>query len=222
VAQVELHDESSDCGAGEAFDTLLIDLDGDGALDLAVRQHKWDSHGCEDWDGGNEDETTFAVKLWKGREFVLSDSFPKEKIESLFKSAGHAMLPDLPRDQHTLQCGTAAQKSRQPTVPVAPNSDRRAAGDDVELPEATVFHLMLRSSEHAGSLLNWYAPEMEKRGAKRVGDMYVDDNLVHSGGFGRDGTAAPKDPTKPGIWMQVFESDRETLVDIWESVPKAR
>jgi hypothetical protein len=121
-----------------------------------------------------------------------------------------------------LLCAVGCKASPKPTVPIAPNSDRMPSSENIELPGATVFHVMLRSTDHTGPLMNFYAPEMEKRGAKRAGDTYSDDNLVHNGGFGRDGTATPKDPTRPGVWMMVAESDRETQVDIWESVPKNR
>jgi hypothetical protein len=114
LARAELYSRSSDCGAGFQRDTVLIDLDGDGVLDLAMREHTWDSHQCEDWDGGNEDETKFVVYLWKGMQFAPSDSFPEKKIKSLFESAGHAMFPELPRDQRTLLCGTALSADPPP------------------------------------------------------------------------------------------------------------
>jgi hypothetical protein len=30
-----------------------------------------------------------------------------------------------------------------------------------------------------------------------------------------------KDASRPGIWLQVFETPEETRIDIWENVPKA-
>jgi hypothetical protein len=59
------------------------------------------------------------------------------------------------------------------------------------------------------------------RGAQRSGDSYVDDNIVHTGGFGQDGSASPKDPTKPGVFLYVTETPAATFIDVWENVPKA-
>ena len=68
----------------------------------------------------------------------------------------------------------------------------------------------------------YFAFEMEKRGAQRMGDSFVDDNVVHQGGFGSQGTASPKDPTRPGIFLYVMEIPEATMIDVWENVPKAR
>jgi hypothetical protein len=97
-----------------------------------------------------------------------------------------------------------------------------ASGGNAELPEAVVFHLMRRYTGHGNQALAFYAPYMQARGARREGDGYVDDNMVHTGNFGTTGSAAPKDPSRPGVWLFVNEGLGATLVDIWESVPKAR
>jgi len=60
-----------------------------------------------------------------------------------------------------------------------------------------------------------------KRGAMRSGDGYADDNVVHTGGIGKDGTASPKDPTRPGVFLYVMEMPEATLIDVWENVPRA-
>jgi hypothetical protein len=62
---------------------------------------------------------------------------------------------------------------------------------------------------------------MERRGASRTGDVYADGNVEHLGGFGREGSARAVDPSRPGIFLQVFETPEETRIDIWENVPKA-
>ena len=113
------------------------------------------------------------------------------------------------------------KKSPKPSVPAFPDATPLASGGNVELPEATVFHVILRSMDHAGPVLRYYEPEMTKRGASRHGDVYQDDNLVHSGTpFTQDSSATPKDPTRPGVWLAVTEFGNETRIDIWESVPK--
>jgi hypothetical protein len=114
----------------------------------------------------------------------------------------------------------ACKKHPQPTLPQIPDSSPMAGGGNNELPQATVFHTMYRYTGHSQAVFAFYGAELEKRGARRVGETYVDDNLDHSGGFGSNGSAAPKDPTKPGVWLGVQEVQDATYVDLWESVPK--
>ncbi|MGZ6125070.1 MAG: hypothetical protein ACXWLR_08925 [Myxococcales bacterium] len=116
----------------------------------------------------------------------------------------------------------ACKKSPQPTVPRIPDSNIGQGGGTFESEEAVMFHTVYRYSGHTGQALAFYGPEMEKRGAQRVGDSYVDDNVVHRGGFGMQGTASPNDPTKPGVFLYVMETPDATLIDVWENVPKAR
>ena len=85
-----------------------------------------------------------------------------------------------------------------------------------------MFHTVYRYSGHSGQALNYYAAEMEKRGAVRNGDSYTDDNVVHTGGFGMAGSASPRDPASPGVFMYVTETPEATLIDVWENVPKTR
>jgi len=40
--------------------------------------------------------------------------------------------------------------------------------------------------------------------------------MEHSGGLCRDGSARPKDATRPGVYIFAVE----TIVDVWETVPK--
>ena len=114
------------------------------------------------------------------------------------------------------------KKSPQPSVPRIPDSMLNRGGGTFETDEAVMFHTIYRYPGHSGQALDFYAPEMEKRGAQRVGDSYVDDNVVHTGGFGMDGSASPKDPTRPGVFLYVLETSDATLIDVWENVPKAR
>jgi hypothetical protein len=114
------------------------------------------------------------------------------------------------------------KKSPQPTVPRIPDSNIGPGGGTFETPEAVMFHTVYRYSGHSGQALAFYAPEMEKRGATRSGDGYGDDNVVHTGGIGKDGTASPKDPTRPGVFLYVMETPEATLIDVWENVPRAR
>ena len=111
------------------------------------------------------------------------------------------------------------KKRPQPTLPAMPDADAIAAGGNNELPQATVFHKMYRYSGHAPAVIAFYAPEMEKRGAKPATGGFADDNIEHSGPFGRSGMATPKDPTKPGVYLAVQETSDATYIDIWESVP---
>ena len=112
------------------------------------------------------------------------------------------------------------KKHAQPTLPQIPDSSQMGGGGNTELPQATVFHTIYRYSGHTAQVLAFYAPEMEKRGAKQEGATFVDGNLVHEGGFGSTGFATPKDPTQPGVWLAVEELPNETRIDVWESVPK--
>jgi hypothetical protein len=116
---------------------------------------------------------------------------------------------------------TACKKSPQPTLPRIPDSNLANGGGTFESEQAVMFHTIYRYTGHSGQALAFYAPEMEKRGAQRSGDSYVDDNIVHTGGFGQDGSASPKDPTKPGVFLYVTETPAATFIDVWENVPKA-
>ncbi|SRR6266566_1686198 len=113
------------------------------------------------------------------------------------------------------------KKSPQPTLPRIPDSNLAPGGGTFESPEAVMFHTVYRYPGHAGQALAWYAPEMEKRGATRSGDAFTDDNVIHAGGFAKDGSASPKDPARPGVYMYVMETPDATLIDVWENVPRA-
>jgi hypothetical protein len=124
-----------------------------------------------------------------------------------------------------LLCAAAllsCKKHPKPTLPPLPDSNPMAAGDNIDLPETTIFHTMARYPGHANQVFAFYAAELEKRGARQVGDTFADGNLVHSGGFGRNGSATVKDPSQPGVWLGVVETPDSTTVDIWEAVPKPR
>ncbi len=114
------------------------------------------------------------------------------------------------------------KKSAQPTLPRIPDSNVAPGGGTFESEQAVMFHTVYRYSGHGGQALAFYAPEMEKRGAQRSGESYVDGNVVHTGGFGMAGSASPKDPASPGVFMYVMETPEATLIDVWENVPKPR
>jgi hypothetical protein len=114
----------------------------------------------------------------------------------------------------------ACKKRPQPTLPLLPEGHQMAAGENVETADSTLFHTILRYPGHAEQAFAFYAPEMEKRGATRSADVYSDGNIDHQGGFGRDGAASAKDPSRPGVWLTVIELPDETRIDIWENVPK--
>lgn len=120
-------------------------------------------------------------------------------------------------------CSVAACKKKpQMTLPDMPDSHERGSQTLVDTPNGgRVINRLWRYSGHAGQAMAFYKPYAEKMGARRVQDTWVDDNLVHSGGFGREGGAMPKDDTKPGVFIEVLEAGNETLVDVWKSVPKA-
>jgi hypothetical protein len=113
------------------------------------------------------------------------------------------------------------KKHPQPTVSRMSDTDMMGhGGDDVEYPEGKLFHVIYRYSGHASAVLAHYGPEMDRRGAARfAGDIYSDGNVEHLGDIGRSGTARVKDPTKPGVWFAVFETNDFTMIDIWEAVP---
>jgi hypothetical protein len=113
------------------------------------------------------------------------------------------------------------KKRPQPTLPQMPDASPIGGGGNTELPEAMLFHTVYRYAGHANQVHGFFAPEMEKRGAKQGGDVWSDDNLEHAGDFGGQGSATPRDPTRPGIWVAVMELPNETRIDVWESVPKA-
>jgi hypothetical protein len=115
----------------------------------------------------------------------------------------------------------ACKKSPQPTLPRIPDSNIGPGGGTFETPESVMFHTVYRYSGHTGQALAFYAPEMEKRGAQRAGDGFVDDNVVHTGGIGKDSNASPRDPTRPGIYLYAMETPDATLIDVWENVPRA-
>jgi hypothetical protein len=117
---------------------------------------------------------------------------------------------------------TGCKKSPQPTVPRIPDSNIGPGGGTFDTPEAVMFHTVYRYSGHASQAVAFYAPEMQKRGAQRSGDSFADDNIVHTGGIGSMGSASPKDPTRPGVFLYVMETPDATLIDVWENVPKAR
>jgi hypothetical protein len=117
----------------------------------------------------------------------------------------------------------ACKKSPRPTVSAFPDTTPLASGGNIELPEAVVFHVILRSMDHAGPILRYYETELQKRGAHRAGDVITDDNMTHDGtAFSMDSSAAPKDPSRPGVWLSVMETGNETRIDIWESVPRSK
>ncbi len=113
------------------------------------------------------------------------------------------------------------KKHPQPTLPQIPDASPMAGGGNTELPEAMIFHTVYRYPGHAGQVHAFFKPELEKRGAKQAGDVWGDENLVHTGGFGGQGSATPKDATRPGVWLAVVELPDETRIDVWESVPVA-
>jgi hypothetical protein len=114
------------------------------------------------------------------------------------------------------------KKRAEASLPRIPDSYITAGGGVQETAESTVFHTIYKYPGHADQAFGFYSAEMEKRGAKRVGDAYVDDNLVSSGGFGRDATVTAKDPSRPGVYIAIVETQDATYLDMWENVPVAR
>ena len=116
----------------------------------------------------------------------------------------------------------SCSKSPRPSLPRMPDSSIRPGGGTFESTEAVMFHTVYQYSGHANQALAFYAPEMEKRGARPTGDGYADDNVVHTGGLGVEGSATAKNPAEPGVFLYVMELPEMTLVDVWENVPKSR
>jgi len=114
------------------------------------------------------------------------------------------------------------KKRPEPTLPRIPDANIAAGGGVQESAESTVYHTIYRYAGHANQALGFYAAEMEKRGARRAGDVYTDDNMVSGGGFGRDAVVTPKDPGRPGVYLAVVETQDATHIDVWENVPVPR
>jgi hypothetical protein len=115
----------------------------------------------------------------------------------------------------------ACKKGPKETLPPMPDSGERHSQATLDLPQAKVFNHLWRYSGHAGQALAFYKKPAEAMGAHLVGETYQDDNLVHVGGFGMEGSTTPKDPTRAGVFIEVTETPNETMVDVWESVPKS-
>src|SRR5437868_2739488 len=111
------------------------------------------------------------------------------------------------------------KKHAQPTLPEPPDGQRMGGGGVSEVPGATLFHTIWRTPRRAGGILEFYTVEMQKRGARREGGAWVDDNLVHQGDFGSGGWGTVKDPSQPGVWLAAEDMPNETRVDVWEAVP---
>ncbi len=112
------------------------------------------------------------------------------------------------------------KKHVQPSLPQIPDSSDLAGGSNREENGAVIFHRILRYTGNKSQAMAFYQPEMEKRGAHRQGDGFVDDNMEHTGDFGSTGWGAPRDPSRPGVWLFMVETPNDVRIDIWESVPK--
>ena len=107
------------------------------------------------------------------------------------------------------------KKGPQPTLPVYPGASPMAHGGNVEMPEGTLFHMRWRTTDHAGQVMRFYADEMERRGAHADGTTYQHENMPRT-----QGGVTAKDPGKPGVALSVDETDRETIIEVYEMVPK--
>ena len=115
----------------------------------------------------------------------------------------------------------ACKKHPEPTVSRMADTNIMGRGnDDLDYAGGKLFHTIYRYPGHAGQVVAHYGPEMERRGASRAnGDVFTDGNVEHMGDIGRSGTARVKDPSRPGVWLAVYETNDFTLIDIWEAVP---
>jgi hypothetical protein len=118
----------------------------------------------------------------------------------------------------------ACKKSPRPTLPRIPDSTLAPGGGTFESDQAVLFHTVYRYAGQPQQALNFYAAEMEKRGARRGGNVYEDDNVVRTGNIGMDAHATVKDPTAPGVAMIVVDmpDGSATIIDVWENVPKTQ
>ena len=116
----------------------------------------------------------------------------------------------------------ACRKAPEPTLPRPPDSNIAAGGGVQDLPDSRLFHTIYRYPGHANQALSFYAPEMEKRGARRSGESYVHENMVSSGGTLKDSIVTPKDAAQPGVYLTVLEVPDATYIDVWENVPRVR
>ena len=116
----------------------------------------------------------------------------------------------------------ACKKQVVGTVARYPDSILRPTSEPVSTPEATLIHTILRAPDRTSAVMGFYKVELEKRGAHQVPDGFADDNLQHQGGWGIEGAATVRDPSKPAVSLSVAESgSASTDIDIWESIPKA-
>jgi len=118
----------------------------------------------------------------------------------------------------------ACKKSPKPTLPRLPDSMLAQGGGTFESDQAVLFHTVYRYAGQPGQALEFYAEEMEKRGARRLQNGYEDDNIVRTGNVGMYAEATVKDTTAPGVAMIVMEmpDGSAAIVDVWENVPKTQ
>jgi len=118
----------------------------------------------------------------------------------------------------------ACKKTPKPTLPRLPDSMLAQGGGTFESDQAVLFHTVYRYAGQPGQALEFYAEEMEKRGARRLQSGYEDDNIVRTGNVGMYAEATVKDPTAPGVALIVMEmpDGSAAIVDVWENVPKTQ
>jgi hypothetical protein len=112
------------------------------------------------------------------------------------------------------------KKTTKPTLPRIPDSTLAPGGGTFESDQAVLFHTLYRYAGQPGQALDFYADEMQKRGARRSSAGYIDDNITLTGDVGMYAKATVRDPSQPGVAMYVSESTDATLIDVWENVPR--
>jgi hypothetical protein len=112
------------------------------------------------------------------------------------------------------------KKRPEMDLPLMPGSFMTAGGGIFETPESVQIHRMLEAPSNISKVREYYQQELTARGWTVVGpDTWSDGNLLHEGEFGKDGFAKPKNPAVGGGWVSIIETNRATLIDLWQSFP---
>ena len=130
----------------------------------------------------------------------------------------------MPRSLFALLClltvaGAGCSKKPQMDLPSYPGAMGAAGGGTFQTETSTLWHNVTRTADSLGSVRAFYTAEFEgKRGWKvhaGGGVAWNNGNMTWAGG-----TATADDPLLEAGFVQLIETDRETIIDLWQSKPK--
>ena len=109
-------------------------------------------------------------------------------------------------------------------LPTYPGAAGMAGGGVVEANGMITWHQIVRTPDSMAMVRVHYEKELVTgRGwvvhGNGLGAAWNNGNMTWAGGGGSFGTATPDDPTKEGGFVQLIETDRETIIDHWQSKP---